>query len=85
MPWHSIVVTDFMEYNGAMLLDHDQFCLNNEAGYRRYQEEIALIDQLLKSHFKTELVLYRDLNKIMMPGAYLKTKKQTLICSTWFC
>ncbi|AHF17722.1 hypothetical protein [Niabella soli] len=75
MPWHSIVVTDFMEYNGAMLLDHDQFCLNNEAGYRRYQEEIALIDQLLKSHFKTELVLYRDLNKIMMPGAYLKTKK----------
>lgn len=75
LPWHSIVVTDFFEYNGAMLLDHDQFCLNNEAGHCRYQKEIRIIEELLKAHFHTEPVLYRDLNKIMMPGAYLNTKK----------
>jgi len=75
MPWHSVVVTDFLGLNGTSMMDHDQFCLNDEKRHQQYLENIRMIDALLCSSFRTELVLFRELNKISVPGAYLQTKK----------
>ncbi|WP_300603108.1 hypothetical protein [Niabella sp.] len=75
MPWHSIVVTDFLGLNGSAMMDHDQFCLNDEKRHRQYLEDIGMIDQLLRESFQTKAVLFRELNKVPVPGAYLQTKK----------
>ncbi|MBZ4188567.1 hypothetical protein [Niabella beijingensis] len=75
MPWHSIVVTDFLGLNGTAMLDHDQFCLNNETKHRQYLETVKTINRLLGTFFNTRQVLFRELNKVPVPGAYLQTKK----------
>lgn len=75
MPWHSIVVTDFLGLNGTAMMDHDQFCLNDERRHQQYEEDIRTIDRLLRAAFQTEPVLFRELNKVQVPGAYLQTKK----------
>lgn len=75
MPWHSIVVTDFFGLNGTAMMDHNQFCLNDEKRHQQYKEDIRIIDRLLRVSFQTEPVLLRELNKVQVPGAYLQTKK----------
>ncbi|MCF3111295.1 hypothetical protein LL912_21085 [Niabella sp. CC-SYL272] len=75
MPWHSIVVTDFLGLNGTAMMDHDQFCLNDGKRHQQYLKDIGMINYLLRESFQTEMVLFRELNKVPVPGAYLQTKK----------
>lgn len=74
-PYHTILVTDFLGFDGVKMLDYDEFCINNERRHQQYLEEIRQIQSLLETLFDTKTVYYRDLSKIRVPDVSLKTKK----------